>query len=94
MNGEFETEDLTSLIELSAKNIKTTYKFSGFFEFSFLKSFLKKNENTIKKSKENISMHYDLGNDFFSTWLDKSLTYSCGIFNSSDETLEKAQINK
>ena len=94
MNGEFETEDLTSLIELSAKNIKTTYKFSGFFEFSFLKSFLKKNENTIKKSKENISMHYDLGNDFFSTWLDKSLTYSCGIFNSSEETLEQAQINK
>jgi len=94
MNGEFETEDLTSLIELSAKNIKTTYKFSGFFEFSFLKSFLKNNENTIKKSKENISMHYDLGNDFFSSWLDKSLTYSCGIFNSSQETLEQAQINK
>jgi len=94
MNGEFETEDLTSLIELSAKNIKTTYKFSGFFEFSFLKSFLNKNKNTIKKSKENISMHYDLGNDFFSTWLDKSLTYSCGIFNSSQETLEQAQINK
>jgi len=94
INGEFETEDLTSLIELSAKNIKTTYKFSGFFEFSFLKSFLKKNENTIKKSKENISMHYDLGNEFFSTWLDKSLTYSCGIFNSSQETLEQAQINK
>ena len=39
-------------------------------------------------------MHYDLGNSFFSTWLDKTLTYSCGIFNSSKETLEKAQINK
>ena len=39
-------------------------------------------------------MHYDLGNDVFSTWLDKSLTYSCGIFNSSKETLEQAQINK
>jgi cyclopropane-fatty-acyl-phospholipid synthase len=35
-----------------------------------------------------------LGNEFFSVWLDKTLTYSCGIFNSSDETLEKAQINK
>ena len=46
------------------------------------------------KSKRNISLHYDLGNDFFSTWLDKSLTYSCGIFNSSKETLEQAQINK
>ena len=46
------------------------------------------------RSKKNISLHYDLGNDFFSTWLDKSLTYSCGIFNSSKETLEQAQINK
>ena len=94
MNGDFETEDLTSLIELSAKNINRTYKFSGFFEFSLLKNFLKKNKNSVKKSKENISFHYDLGNDFFSTWLDKSLTYSCGIFNSSQETLEQAQINK
>ena len=42
MRGEFESSDLTSLIELSARNIKTTYKFSGFFEFSFLKNFLNK----------------------------------------------------
>ena len=34
INGEFETDDLTSLIELSAKNINITYKFSGFFDFS------------------------------------------------------------
>ena len=34
IKGEFETEDLTSLIELSAKNINITYKFSGFFQFS------------------------------------------------------------
>tara|TARA_Y100000590_G_C15653608_1_gene989749 strand:+ start:113 stop:1291 length:1179 start_codon:yes stop_codon:yes gene_type:complete len=93
MNGEFETEDLTSLIELSARNINTTHRFAGFFEFSLLKKFLKK-KNTMTRSKKNISLHYDLGNDFFSTWLDKSLTYSCGIFNSSKETLEQAQINK
>ena len=96
MKGEFETEDLTSLIELSAKNISTTYKFSGFFEFSLLKKFLKNKtfENSKGGSKKNISLHYDLGNDFFSTWLDKTLTYSCGIFNSTKETLEEAQINK
>ena len=96
INGEFETKDLTSLIELSAKNINVTYKFSGFFQFTLLKSFLKRNifSNTKNRSKKNISLHYDLGNEFFSTWLDKTLTYSCGIFNSSNETLEKAQINK
>ena len=32
--------------------------------------------------------------NFFLHGLDKTLTYSCGIFNSKDETLEKAQINK
>jgi len=95
IKGEFETQDLTSLIELSAKNIDITHKFSGFFQMSFLKKFLpKKYKNTKERSKKNISLHYDLGNDFFSTWLDSTLTYSCGIFNSSDETLEKAQINK
>ncbi len=96
INGEFETEDLTSLIELSAKNINITYKFSGFFQFSLIQNFLKKNifSNTKDRSKKNISLHYDLGNEFFSTFLDKTLTYSCGIFNSSSETLEKAQINK
>tara|TARA_B100000029_G_scaffold400551_1_gene399540 strand:- start:317 stop:1504 length:1188 start_codon:yes stop_codon:yes gene_type:complete len=96
MKGEFETQDLTSLIELSAKNIDITYKFSGFFEFSLLKNLVKKNifNNTKKRSKKNISFHYDLGNDFFSIWLDKTLTYSCGIFNSSNESLEQAQINK
>ncbi len=96
INGQFETNDLTSLIELVAKNIKTTYKFSGYFEFSFFKNFLNRNvfKNTKVRSKQNISLHYDLGNDFFSTWLDKTLTYSCGIFYSSKETLEQAQINK
>jgi len=96
INSEFETNDLPSLIELSAKNIDITYKFSGLLNMPFLQTTLNKfvNINTRIKSKKNISAHYDLGNEFFSTWLDKTLTYSCGIFNSSDETLEKAQINK
>ncbi len=96
INNEFYTDDLPSLIELSARNINITYKFSGFFQFSFLQNFLKRNilSNTKSRSEKNIALHYDLGNEFFSTWLDKTLTYSCGIFNSSKETLEKAQINK
>ena len=54
VKGEFETEDLTSLIELSAKNIATTHKFSGFFQFSQLQSFLKRNiySNTKERSKK------------------------------------------
>ena len=96
INNDFETENLPSLIELCARNIRTTYKFSGFFQLSLVKNFINKNlfSNTKKRSEKNISKHYDLGNEFFSIWLDKTLTYSCGIFNSSKESLEKAQINK
>ena len=96
INNEFETNDLPSLIEISAKNINVTYKFSGLFEFSLLKNFLNKTiyANTRQRAKKNITAHYDLGNEFFSTWLDKTLTYSCGIFNSPNGTLEDAQINK
>jgi cyclopropane-fatty-acyl-phospholipid synthase len=96
INNEFETNDLPSLIELSARNINITYKFSGLLSIPFAQSVLNKfkNINTREGSKKNISSHYDLGNEFFSLWLDKTLTYSCGIFNTKNETLEEAQINK
>ncbi len=95
INNEFQTDNLSSLIELSARNINVTYKFSGFLQLFSLNKFLtKKNSNTKERSKKNISLHYDLGNEFFSSWLDKTLTYSCGIFLPNSESLEKAQINK
>ena len=95
MRGDFETDDLTNLIELTAKNIKLVYKFSGLLDFSLfnkIKNFLLKNNKT--RSKKNISKHYDLGNEFFSLWLDPTLTYSSAIFDQKDNDLEKAQINK
>ena len=42
INNEFETEDLSTLIELSARNINVTYKISGFFQFSYFKNYLDK----------------------------------------------------
>ena len=96
INNEFETNDLPALIELSARNINITYKFSGLLKINFIKNVLNKIifVNARETSKKNISAHYDLGNEFFSVWLDKTLTYSCGIFNSTNESLENAQINK
>ncbi len=61
MRNEFETDNLTNLIEITAKNI---------------------------------SKHYDLGNDFFSLWLDPSLTYSSAIFEKQKDDLFSAQLNK
>ncbi len=95
MRGDFDTDDLTNLIELTAKNIKLVYKFSGLLDFSLfnkIKNFLFKNNKS--RSKKNISKHYDLGNEFFSLWLDPTLTYSSAIFDQKDNDLEKAQINK
>ena len=96
IKNEFETSNLPSLIELTAKNINITHEFSGILNISRINSIFKKLfvSNTKKKSVEDISKHYDLGNEFFSTWLDKTLTYSCGIFDKPGQELEKAQINK
>ena len=95
MQGYFETENLSDLIELTAKNIKLIYKFSGILDFpiiNFLKSKIIK--NTKNRSKENIAKHYDLGNDFFSLWLDDTLTYSSAIFDNKKQALSEAQNNK
>lgn len=51
-------------------------------------------KNTVTQTRRNISQHYDLSNDFFALFLDKSMTYSCGIFKTGDETLEAAQLQK
>ncbi len=95
MRGDFETNNLSNLIEITARNIKKVHKFSGVFDlplFNLVKNFLFK--NTKKRSKKNISKHYDLGNEFFSLWLDKTLTYSSGIFENENTDLESAQLNK
>ncbi|XP_047083229.1 tuberculostearic acid methyltransferase UfaA1-like [Lolium rigidum] len=51
-------------------------------------------KNSVTQTRRNISQHYDLSNDFFSLFLDKSMTYSCGIFKEEDESLEAAQLRK
>lgn len=50
--------------------------------------------NTKKQAKKNISYHYDLGNDFYGLWLDDTMTYSSAKFETGQEDLEKAQIQK
>ena len=88
MKDEFETNNLSNLIELTAKNIDIVYKFSGIFDLpaiNYVKNkFIK---NTKERSKTNIAQHYDLGNEFFSIWLDKSLTYSSAIFGQKNQKI-------
>ena len=95
MRNEFETSNLSNLIELAARNITIVHKFSGILDLKFL-NFIKNKfiKNTKSRSKENIAKHYDLGNDFFSLWLDKTLTYSSAIFDEQNKDLDQAQNNK
>ena len=96
MNKDFYSTNLTNLIEITAININLIYSFSGSLKLQRLKNMLKKifASNTRAKSLKYISQHYDLGNDFFSHWLDKSLTYSSAIYKNEYDDLETAQKNK
>ena len=95
MKGEFETDNLSNLIELTARNIQIIHKFSGLLDFPII-NFVKNKiiKNTKNRSKDNIAKHYDLGNDFFSLWLDDTLTYSSAIFDNKSKNLSEAQNNK
>lgn len=49
---------------------------------------------TKSSQKQEVASHYDIGNDFYKLWLDKTLSYSCGYFLREDDTLYQAQLNK
>lgn len=51
-------------------------------------------DNAPRKARKNVAAHYDLGNDFYSAWLDQTMTYSSARFASPDDTLEEAQLRK
>ena len=96
MNKDFYSTNLTNLIELTARNIKLVHSFSGSLRIQKIKNFIKNifASNTKSKSLKYISKHYDLGNSFFSKWLDKSLTYSSAVYEDPNDSLEQAQQNK
>ena len=96
LRGEWSTDSLLNLFHLILRNdpgINTT--FAGSFRNRFVR-FLKhwQNRNSKAGSQRNIAFHYDLGNDFYSLWLDNSMTYSSGVYESEIDSLAKAQQNK
>lgn len=94
--GKWETDDLAALVQLGLANqtaLKSMVIGAPLFrKLSSLKYLLRL--NTLAGSKRNIHAHYDLGNDFYSLWLDPSMTYSSALYKSENETLEQAQMNK
>ena len=47
-----------------------------------------------KNQEKEVTYHYDMGNDFYSLWLDETMSYSCGYFKAETDTLYEAQCNK
>jgi cyclopropane-fatty-acyl-phospholipid synthase len=58
------------------------------------KRFALRRPNTLRRARENIHHHYDLGNDFYRLWLDEQLLYTCAYFPVADASLERAQVAK
>ena len=97
IRGEWSSPNLTNVIRVLARNTEAQDKLENLFTLlsqPFLKVMHKLNENSVRGSKNNISRHYDLSNDFFSLFLDKNMMYSSAIYKSRKTSLEDASTNK
>ena len=96
VNGNIKTSNLEYLLSYFAVNndeVEKNIKYNLLFKIkNKLNHYF--NKNTKKGSKRNIHSHYDLGNDFYKIWLDKSMTYSSAIFKNKTDNLQIAQKNK
>lgn len=89
MNGDLEVEGDFLLM------LNTVLKYKEKFTTDF-KGLPKvfSNLTSRKKQKEEVTYHYDIGNDFYKLWLDDTLSYSCAYFKNENESLGEAQLNK
>jgi cyclopropane-fatty-acyl-phospholipid synthase len=102
VDGLWETPDITKVIAWFLLNIDTAPTLSGSKVAAWTVNLLRivnrltnRNRiNTRQGSRKNISDHYDLNNEFFSLFLDPSMTYSAAYFKSPDLSLEEAQYEK
>lgn len=93
MDGDWDSPDLVELLKFGAANLDTldsTLAASAIRDiWNRIQHTLR--ANTRKGSRRNISFHYDLGNQFYAQWLDKSMSYSAALFEAADQSFENAQ---
>ena len=96
LSGEWETSNLTQLLllgdinERALGNAVTPSKFINLIE----KLRHQRRDNSKRGSRRNIAAHYDLGNEFYSHWLDNTMSYSSALFTDFGEELEVGQNRK
>ena len=94
VDGLWETDDLVSLIRIAAREVGSLDGLRG--AVAKPRALLHRArrlvpENTRTGARENISAHYDLGNDLFAAFLDQRMMYSCAYFPRPGASLEEAQ---
>ncbi|HEY9218783.1 MAG TPA: cyclopropane-fatty-acyl-phospholipid synthase family protein [Phenylobacterium sp.] len=96
MAGEWETPDLAAVLEVVSRNAEGILRLVRgnpvFRVMSLVGHALR--SNTRKGAEKNIHAHYDLGNAFYSRWLDETMTYSSARFARKNQKLSEAQRNK
>jgi cyclopropane-fatty-acyl-phospholipid synthase len=95
--GEWETDDLVTLLTLVARNEEALAVSSPLSRLANLGNDLlhRLRRNTRPGSRRNIGFHYDLSNEFFRLFLDEeTMTYSSALFDAADQPLGAAQRNK
>ncbi|MDE2362472.1 MAG: class I SAM-dependent methyltransferase [Hyphomicrobiales bacterium] len=96
LRGEWDSPDLTAFLELFCVNQPVIARLLAgkpvVRAVQMARHWL--NRNTRAGSRRNIHAHYDLGNSFYSKWLDPSMTYSSALDFSRDGDLERAQHRK
>jgi cyclopropane-fatty-acyl-phospholipid synthase len=93
IDGDWSTDNLPGLIELFVRNREAVESMIYGTWWGNLLYRVKHlfNHNSKSGSRRNIQAHYDLGNDFYTLWLDSSMTYSSALFADPQMSLEQAQ---
>ena len=97
MDGLWSSPDLAGLLRWAALNRDSLSLSTGWFRRpAQLRRTIahRLRRNTKSQSRRNIAAHYDLGNDFYQTFLDETMTYSSAVFAAPDQSLADAQRNK
>jgi cyclopropane-fatty-acyl-phospholipid synthase len=96
LHREWDTPDLTQFLYLFCVNHDLIQVMLGNNPLMRFVQIVRHwfNRNTKRQARKNIYAHYDIGNAFYSAWLDPSMTYSSAIFEDSTQDLTAAQNNK
>ncbi|HXO67624.1 MAG TPA: class I SAM-dependent methyltransferase, partial [Bradyrhizobium sp.] len=96
LRGEWDTPDLTQFLYLFCVNHDLIQMMLGDNPLMRFVQIVRHwfNRNTRRQARRNIYAHYDIGNAFYSAWLDPSMTYSSALFEDDTPDLTAAQHNK